>query len=631
MPPFEYQTFIDPYVGSIASLVGAEGRAQASAAEEIAAIRAQEALQRGQAWGGAIEGIGRIAADYMSPEARRARELEKAKKINVDRSGEMQQHIGMRRVLGHAVPEIVPPGQTDPVAGMYGNALLGGDALVGTSPGGRSSVDKYGNALLGGDALVGTSPDTSPLSRGLEGAFGTVREGRTPDDLQAYQRDPVSRYTTKDGLYDIKLAYSDMLEAGISPEVANMIAKQGLEANTIFSAADDIAKKFMESQIEVRGTISQMAIALHEASPGMSWDEALESTIGPGMTRENPKELEAFQNMFVQQSPEGKENILRGYVDAWERQGEKTVIPAGAQWLSDVTGQVITPPSFRPSATGAAAAFERTTDDYQIRNPDGSWSEPTNLLYRKDLGEFYLSREHYDAGDPLRSEDMRVVTDSGVSAQDWVPMTNPETGARTAVVKGSPLYQTLVKDGYFEGVTLSERESFVAARDAEEARRKNEHEHAIDQLAQLDILMPQALDTDGNPIPGQYEPTDAFRVTQGKSSWAVGLTVPGSEIQNAQSVVDYLVANRILATIDRMKAQSQTGATGFGQLSEAELLVLQQAATRLGRPGISEDDAIQALVDLRRLYEKALQNTFLPSESVSGVSFQDEQPLRLKP
>ena len=367
MPPFQYTRPVDPYVGSIAELMGQQGRTRADAAERIAAIRAQEAAQRGQAWSGAIQGIGDRASktitEWNSPEARRQRELDKARGINRDRGAEMQSHIGMRRVLGHAVPEIVPPEQTDPVGEIYRNALsgLGGDALVGTSPDGMPPVDKYGNALLGGDALVGTSPDTSPLSRGLEGAFGTVREGRTPDDLEAYDRDPVGRYTTKNGLYDIKLAYSDLLEKGISPEVANMIAKQGLEANTIFSAADDIAEKFRESKVKVRGTIAQMAIALHEASPGMSWDEALENTIGPGMSRENPEELQAFQNMFVSESPEGKENILRGYVDQWNRQGDPKVVGAGAVMYGSA-GEPLSKAQFQTRLPTAASLSQK---DYQ--------------------------------------------------------------------------------------------------------------------------------------------------------------------------------------------------------------------------------------------------------------------------
>jgi hypothetical protein len=48
------------------------------------------------------------------------------------------------------------------------------------------------------------------------------------------------------------------------------------------------------------------------------------------MSRENPEELQAFQNMFVSESPEGKENILRGYVDQWNRQGDPKVVGAGA-------------------------------------------------------------------------------------------------------------------------------------------------------------------------------------------------------------------------------------------------------------------------------------------------------------
>jgi hypothetical protein len=358
MPPFRYKTFVDPYVGTIAELMGAGQRAEAQAAAQIAQIRAREAQQRGQAWGGAIESIGDIASTYMSPEAKKQREIDKGNEILTRRALEQQQFLRERVVPGHAVPEIVPPEQTEPTARMYRDALLQGDSLVGTSP-----VTKYGNALLGGDALVGTSPrpDQRPridpfkqqLSRELEGAFGTVREGRTPDDLQAYQSDPVGRYVTENGLYDVKRAYGDLIQAGISQPVANALAKQGLEANTIFAAADDIAEKFRRSQVEVRGTIAKMAISIHNADPDMTWEEALKSAQGPEKNRFSPQELEEFQVMFFRQSPEGKENILRGMVNAWDQQSDKTVIPAGAQQVG-ISGNVITQPSFRPTPTTAA-------------------------------------------------------------------------------------------------------------------------------------------------------------------------------------------------------------------------------------------------------------------------------------
>jgi hypothetical protein len=78
MPPFQYTRPVDPYVGSIAQLMGQRGQTQADAAERIAAIRAQEATQRGEIWGGAIQGIGetigRLPADYQAAKDRQFQE-----------------------------------------------------------------------------------------------------------------------------------------------------------------------------------------------------------------------------------------------------------------------------------------------------------------------------------------------------------------------------------------------------------------------------------------------------------------------------------------------------------------------------------------------------------------------------
>jgi hypothetical protein len=78
MPPFQYTPFVDPYVGSIAQLMGQRGQREADAAEQIAAIRAQEAIQRGQISGGVIQGIGetigRLPADYQEAKDRKFQE-----------------------------------------------------------------------------------------------------------------------------------------------------------------------------------------------------------------------------------------------------------------------------------------------------------------------------------------------------------------------------------------------------------------------------------------------------------------------------------------------------------------------------------------------------------------------------
>ena len=66
-----------------------------------------------------------------------------------------------------------------------------------------------------------------------------------------------------------------------------------------------------------------------------------------------------------------------------------------------------------------------------------------------------------------------------------------------------------------------------------------------------------------------------------------------------------------------MKSQSKTGATGFGQLSEAELLVLQQASTILSG-GATQEQAIQALVNMRRIFDRASRLT-APQGEESGI------------
>jgi hypothetical protein len=58
MPPFEYKPFVNPYMGSIAQLMGAGGTARAEAFEKIGAIKAREAEQRGQAWATGIQKTG---------------------------------------------------------------------------------------------------------------------------------------------------------------------------------------------------------------------------------------------------------------------------------------------------------------------------------------------------------------------------------------------------------------------------------------------------------------------------------------------------------------------------------------------------------------------------------------------
>jgi len=64
-----------------------------------------------------------------------------------------------------------------------------------------------------------------------------------------------------------------------------------------------------------------------------------------------------------------------------------------------------------------------------------------------------------------------------------------------------------------------------------------------------------------------------------------------------------LVSKRVLETMTQLKKASKTGATGFGQLSEKELAVLQDASTVL-KKNMSEEDAMRYLTKMENVLTK---------------------------
>jgi hypothetical protein len=116
MPPFQYKPFVNPYVGSIAQLMGAGDTAQAEAFEKIGAIKAREAEQRGQAWAtgiqktgaGIAQGIGdwrqeQIDAPIREQEAKaRALGIESATLSIADMERQNAERLGERNVFRNA-------------------------------------------------------------------------------------------------------------------------------------------------------------------------------------------------------------------------------------------------------------------------------------------------------------------------------------------------------------------------------------------------------------------------------------------------------------------------------------------------------------------------------------------------
>jgi hypothetical protein len=85
-------------------------------------------------------------------------------------------------------------------------------------------------------------------------------------------------------------------------------------------------------------------------------------------------------------------------------------------------------------------------------------------------------------------------------------------------------------------------------------------------------------------------------------------SIPGSERKNWEVNINKLLSGKIIDLMTNMKQASKTGATGFGQLSEKELAVLQQASTALKRD-LSSKDARRYLEGMKQNLQKILTPT----------------------
>lgn len=83
--------------------------------------------------------------------------------------------------------------------------------------------------------------------------------------------------------------------------------------------------------------------------------------------------------------------------------------------------------------------------------------------------------------------------------------------------------------------------------------------------------------------------------------------IPGTQAYNAQASIDRLRARMVTDLMAELKAQSRTGATGFGQLNAQELKVMQDSAAKLD-PGQGEKAFQTELQNIRRRLELILKD-----------------------
>jgi hypothetical protein len=125
MPPFQYRTYQDPYVGTVLDLMGAAGSERARAEEAIGNIRAQQALSKGQSMSQMVGGLANVASqaygDYTT-----AQEDKIAQELLQQISDAPEMGVGPGYVSQGVPAGLDPPPLLEPRAGedRYGGNFM---------------------------------------------------------------------------------------------------------------------------------------------------------------------------------------------------------------------------------------------------------------------------------------------------------------------------------------------------------------------------------------------------------------------------------------------------------------------------------------------------------------------------
>jgi len=173
------------------------------------------------------------------------------------------------------------------------------------------------------------------------------------------------------------------------------------------------------------------------------------------------------------------------------------------------------------------------------------------------------------------------------------------------------------KDGnaiYVNSKTLATRPMPFGAKAsaAAEADQLRKRDAVVASTSRTLDAIDEILDADGNLKPGVSAAVGGSRYT--------GIQmVKGTDAYNAQAAIDRVRARLVTDLMAELKAQSRTGATGFGQLNLQELKIIQDSAAKLD-PGQSEAVFAAELKKIRDRLELILKEP-------AGVST-DTGPIR---
>ena len=111
----------------------------------------------------------------------------------------------------------------------------------------------------------------------------------------------------------------------------------------------------------------------------------------------------------------------------------------------------------------------------------------------------------------------------------------------------------------------------------------------------------------------------------GASSQALLSSIPWTDAKSLNNLVSTLQSEKVMGTLEQLKAQSRTGATGFGSLTEKELTLLMNRITSLDPTDKMFKENLTTVMDEWKRVQQKVRNS--RRELQGGVSVPNAEDL----
>ena len=566
--PFQYRPYQNRHVGTIADLIGRGRNAEARAAQIS-----------GQAWGGALQGIGNIASqaitDWNSPEARRQRELEKGREIFA-RGSAKERTINepfFRSTIGGIVGPPFAGELVEPTVRYASPVRV--DSVEGQRPFGTAPTEAELDRMQSGEPLGEGWREHDPREISHPSVTVGADPGTPmPDGGVIENRERIIRgYLTDEGRFDPRRAAADMSAGNVSPDVINEVLGNITNTNKMFSDFDALESQSDEDRTVLMGRLAADALRQAELRV-LSIDDAIDVN------------LAALELLF------GKDvvNDLRVQLHNLSPEEQQSALTNAAKAADDIVGHEVFTPGQR----------RRGIISGSVEVPAGT--------------------------EPLKEQLSRILA--------LTPGTEPYEAAVTQYGDMTRAMSQAEIEQFASGLDLDERQldetirhnMATEAQAQAQARRRSQTGAGRDlSTGEADSTYDAQLTNDiisvGNDLLNHEGFGGAFSVGSAMAeSWRVPA---GQETTDARVLRDNLMDKMTLESLELMT----------GTLTEADMVILRNAKTRLdGR--MSEEAARTEITRILELMNKSrreqarqhLVERGRPSETENVSVFLDNNP-----